>query len=120
METFQTKINNLTSHVEDYIKTKEELAKLIAAEKSGMVAGELFSSFVLLLVFSTAFLFLSFSGAYFIAEITGKTYLGFVSMTGFYLLLGVLFYTNRQSWLKNPVMNSVIKNFFKGENHEQN
>lgn len=115
MESFQTKITNLTDHVEDYIKTREELAKLIAAEKSSMVAGELFSSFVLLLVFSTAFLFLSFSAAYLIAELSGKVYLGFISVTAFYLLTGILLYANRQHWLKNPVINSVIKNFFKEE-----
>lgn len=120
METFQTKITNLTDHVEDYIKTREELTKLVAAEKSSAVAGELFASFVLLLVFSTVFMFLSFSAAYYIAELTGKTYLGFISMTGFYLVVGILFYANRERWLKTPVMNSVIRNFFKGENHEQN
>src|SRR5689334_10689360 len=120
METIQNKITNLGNHLEDYLKTREELAKLIAAEKSSVIAGTLFSSFILVLIFSIVFLFLSFSAAYFIAELTGKVYLGFICMTGFYLIAGILFYTNRQRWLKNPVTNSVIKNFFKSENHEQN
>ena len=120
METLQTKITNLTEHVEDYIKTREELAKLIAAEKSSVVAGEMVSSLVLLLIFSTVFLFFSFAAAYLIAELSGKEYYGFISVTGLYLLIGILLYANRQRWLKNPVINSVIKNFFKTENHEQN
>jgi hypothetical protein len=120
METIQNKITNLAGHLEEYLKTREELAKLVAAEKSSMVAGTLFSSLVLLLIFSIVFLFLSFSAAYYIAELTGKIYLGFISMTGFYLLLGILFYFNRQRWLKNPVADSVVKNFFKSENDEQN
>ena len=120
METIQTKITNLAEHLEEYLKTREELAKLVAAEKSSMVAATLFSAVVLLLIFSVVFLFLSFSAAYFIAELTGKIYIGFISMTGFYLLLGILFYANRERWLKKPVEDSVIKNFFKSENHEQN
>lgn len=115
METIQNKITDLAGHAEDYLKTREELAKLVAAEKSSIVAGTLFSSLVLILIFSIVFLFLSFSAAYFIAELTGKVYLGFISMTGFYLLAGILFYLNRQRWLKNPVTNIVIRNFFKEE-----
>lgn len=119
METLQSKISNLTGHVEEYLETREELAKLVAAEKSSIIAGTLFSSFVLLLVFSFAFLFLSFSIAYLIGELLGKIYLGFISVTAFYLLTGILLFANREHWLKNPVMNGLIKNFFKEEGHEQ-
>lgn len=118
METIQTKITDLANHVEDYLKTREELTKLVAAEKSSMVAGTLFSSLVILLIFSVVFLFLSFSAAYFIAELTGKVYVGFICMTGFYLLVGILFYVNRRRWLKDPVADAVVKSFFKSEGHE--
>ena len=37
METIQTKIANLAGHLEEYLKTREELAKLVAAEKSSVM-----------------------------------------------------------------------------------
>src|SRR5262245_33103261 len=120
MDTIQSKITNLVGHVEDYLKTREELAKLVAAEKAGTVAGTLFSSIVLLLIFSIVFLFLSFSVAYYVGELLGKVYLGFITVTGFYLLAGLLLYANRERWLKMPIMNVLIRNFFKGESHEEN
>ena len=118
MENLEIKFTRLTEHVEDYFKTREELAKLTAAEKSSVILSELLTFTIILFAFSIVFLFLSFAAAYMIAEYSGKTYLGFIYVTGFYLLLGILLLVNRKKWLRNPVMNSIIKNFFKRDNDE--
>jgi len=113
METIGDQVKNFTAHVEEYIRTREQLTKLTVAEKSSEIAGELFSAIVLVIIFSMVFIFISFAGAYYIAEVTGKTYMGFISVTGFYLLIGIILAMNKNRWLKEPVMNSIIKNIFK-------
>ena len=118
MENLKNKINILVEDTEIYFRTKEELAKHVAAEKGSRAASELFSGLVIAFVFLTVFLFLSFSLAYIIAEYSGKIYYGFIVVTLMYLLLGILLYSNREKWLKIPMMNSMIKSFFKEQNHE--
>ena len=118
MENLKNKIDNLVEDAESYLKTREELTKLIAAEKSSRIASELFAGIIIAFVFLTVFLFLSFSLAYIIAEYTGKIYYGFAAVTLMYLLTGILLYANREKWLKVPMMNSMIKSFFKENSHE--
>ena len=118
MENIKVKINSLIEDSEKYLKTKEELAKLVAAEKASRAAAELFSGLIIFFVFLTVFLFLSFSLAYFIAEYTGKLYYGFGAVTLVYMILGILLYADREKWLKIPMMNSMIKSFFKEHNNE--
>ncbi len=119
METLHEKITQLSGDAEKYLKTREELLELVVAEKASTVGGELFSSIVLMLIFSTVFLFLSFSAAYIIAEMSGKIYIGFISVTAFYLVAGVLLFVNREKWLKNPVTNSIIRSLLKIERHDR-
>jgi hypothetical protein len=117
MEHLKNKIDRLVEDAESYFKTREELTKLVAAEKSSRMASEMFSGIIIFFVFLTVFLFLSISIAYLIAEWTGKIYYGFGAVTFIYLVTGILLYSNREKWLKVPMMNSMIKSFFK-EHHE--
>jgi hypothetical protein len=118
MEALKNKIDNLVEDAENYLKTREELTKLIAAEKSSRMASEMFSGIIIAFIFFTVFMFLSFSLAYIIAEFTGKTYYGFAAVTLMYLVTGILLYSNREKWLKVPMMNTMIKSFFKEQSHE--
>ena len=120
MEILKNKIDRLVEDSENYFKTKEELTKLVAAEKSSRIGSAMFSGIIIFFVFLSVLLFFSFSLAYLIAEYTGKLYIGFASVTLVYLLIGFLLYANRNRWLKIPMMNSMIKNFFHEQNHEQN
>lgn len=112
------KMEELVNHAEEYLKTRQELSKMIIAEKTSTVLSSVMTGFVLFFTFFFVFVFASFSLAYFISEYYGKTSLGFVSVTGLYLLTGLLLYFNRNKWMKTPMMNVIIKNFFKHDVHE--
>jgi hypothetical protein len=113
-----TKFDHLINTVEEYFKTRQELSKLIAIQKTSAVAGGLFSSIVIFLLFFFVIVFASISLAYFISMYTGKPYLGFTVITLLYLIAGIIAYAKRKALLEKPVMNAMIKNFFKEENHE--
>jgi hypothetical protein len=43
----------------------------------------------------------------------GKTYYGFFLVSGFYLLAGIIVYSNREKWIKEPVSDAVIDKLLK-------
>jgi hypothetical protein len=98
--------------VQDYIHTRSELSKLQAIEKSSKMAGGMTVGLILFFISVIVLLFISVAGAYAISEWIGKAYAGFLIVGGFYLLLGILFFLNQDAWIRTPMMNNIIRNFF--------
>jgi hypothetical protein len=102
-------VEDLFHKATDYVETRLEIARLKAVEKSADAASSMYASMV---VFFIAFLFITLFNiglALIIGEWTGETYLGFLILAGFYALAGLVFYFNRNTWLKTPVNNRIIK-----------
>jgi hypothetical protein len=119
MENEKTKVDLLVEHVEDYFKTRQELSKLIAAEKAGVVLSSVITNLILLCIFLFVFLFASIALAFGISQLLGQHYAGFLIVAGLYFLIGIILFAKRKQWLMTPMANAVIKNFFKNENDEQ-
>ena len=85
-------IGTVIEDVSEYIEVKTELIKLkilgrLAKTTSGIV------SISLILILGVFFiLFLSFAVAHLINEATQSTYLGFIAISGFYLILIILIF----------------------------
>jgi hypothetical protein len=109
---------NLLSHAEDYFKTRQELSKLVALEKGSSILAKALSSVIIFSFLLFFFVFGSLALCWLIAEMTGKTSAGFISVAGLYLLIAVVLYINRNKWLETPFINSFIKNYFEGKEHE--
>lgn len=118
MENEKSTVDQFIDHVEDYFQTRQELVKLIAAEKSSTVISTMVTSLVLISIFLLAFVFASIALAYGISQYAGQAYAGFLAVAIIYLAVGILFYVNRDKWLKTPMANVIIKNFFKQQQHD--
>lgn len=114
----KSKIDDLIEHVEEYFQTRQELGKLVMAEKSSAVLSSVVTSIVLLFVFLLVFIFASIALAYGISQYAGQAYAGFLAVAFLYFVIGIILYANREKWLKTPMANAVIKNFFKNQEHE--
>jgi hypothetical protein len=119
MENEKTKVDHLLDHVEEYIKTRQELSKMIAAEKSSSIMSSLAANLVILSIFLFVLVFASIALAYGISQYAGEAFAGFLAVAVLYLLIGIVLYIKQDKWLKTPVANAVIKNFFKNEHHEK-
>jgi len=120
MENEKTKIDQLVEHAEEYFHTRQELSKMIAAEKSGVILSSVVASLALLCVFLLVLVFASIALAYGISQYFGQAFAGFLAVAVLYLLVGIVLYAKQDQWLKTPVANAVVKNFFQNEDNEQN
>ncbi len=122
MEQEKITIVQLLKDAEQYIHTRQRLATLRATEKAVAAGSAVTAAIVLFSIFLIAFLFASIAAAIAISDYYGKGYLGFLAISGFYLVITILLYIFRERLLKRPMMNAMIKAIFKSETsalHEQ-
>jgi len=101
-------VESLIEKGEQYGKTTIELLKLKTLDKSADVASNLVSWFIVGVFAVLFFLILNIGVALWIGELLGKSYYGFFAVSGFYLLLALIFGIFRKQLIKNPVNESII------------
>jgi hypothetical protein len=108
-DNLSAQVKHLIDQLKVYINLRIDYARLHVAE----FLIRFFSGMVLWLV---VFLFLffvlvfgSFAFAYWFGEITGKLWLGFVIIAGFYVFLALMIFLLRQSIIVRPFTKLVIK-----------
>ena len=118
MESKATPWRTLMDRAEDFGETTVELFKLEAIDKSADVVSSLVSRLAVLLVVALLIIILSIGLALWAGELLGKSYYGFFAIGGAYILLAILLYSYRRSWLKKPVSNSIIRQMLKQKQYE--
>ena len=111
--TEQNKFEELSSSVKTYINTTYELTVLKATEKISNVGAETISALLILKVISLSVLILSFAVAFYIASIMDEAYLGFLIVGGAYFIITLILLLGRNSLLKKPFRNIIVKALFK-------
>ena len=110
MENQTSPVESLIDRVKSYVETRIDLLRLKAIDKSSSFLSLLISMIVVILMSFIFVMLLSIGVALLLGDLLGKTYYGFFIVAGFYLLIGLLLFSFRNKWLKNPIANSMIKN----------
>jgi hypothetical protein len=63
-----------------------------------------------------ALMFISIGGAWYLGEYLQSPSIGFLSVAGFYLLITIILYVNREKWIKLPIINAILKKITIHEN----
>ena len=108
MENNATTIEMLFERAEDYTRTTVELAKLHTVDKAADVMSSLLSRLAVSIVFAMFALLANIGLSIWIGELVGKLYYGFFIVSGFYLLISIILYINKDKWLKMPISNFII------------
>jgi hypothetical protein len=116
-EVFE-RIETISAQLKAYANARIEAARLEIAEKVSGLFSNLIAGVIVALVFLIFFLFFNFSIAYLLAELTGKTWVGFLIVAAFYLLVAIVVWAARERIIRIPVMNSILKVLFKEEIEE--
>lgn len=108
MENTTSPIETLFEKTEQYVRTSAELYKLQVIDKSADVLSTLSSHLAGIAFVALFFLTLNIGTALWIGESLGVTSYGFLIVSAFYALLGIILYLFRNRWIKTPVRNAII------------
>ena len=103
-------IESLFERGRDYLDTQMEIWRLQLIRKSSTTTSSFVSIVLICFIFFFFFTILNIGISLWIGELLGKTYYGFFAVAGFYLLTGLILYAMRDSLVKRPIANRMIKN----------
>lgn len=112
MEEEKSNVKQLVDEVQDYIKTRIDLATLTAVDK---VSDGVSKAALYITLFLLSFFFLIFAStalALGIGDALENNWLGFLIVAGIYLLLCILIWSMKESWIIRPITDTIVKNFF--------
>lgn len=105
----ENKVEKVLGHLKEYAETRYELGLLNAQEKFSNVLSSVASIAVLGILIIFIFLFGSIGIALWLGEYYHNSFIGFFYIAGFYILLSLLLFFNREKWIKSPLINTLIK-----------
>ncbi len=108
-------LDSLKEEFEDYIDKELEYRKMITVEKVSKLSVSVVSKLLYLYLLLFILLFLSIAAAFLLGEITGSNSLGFIVVSGFYLVLLLLFILLKPYIIEKPIIKAFIKLFFQKE-----
>lgn len=114
-EDFIEQLGESYAYIESYINGKLELFKLQAAEQSARGISKLTLVLVMVLLLNFTVFCLLLAAGFGLAKLVGSTWLAFLLLALFFLLLAVIIYRFRQYLLLNPSIRMVIKEFYQDE-----
>lgn len=115
METIATNIELLYEKAKNYAEVSIELVKLNAVDKTADIVSSLLARLLVIMVVAIFILFLSIALSLYLSELFGKDYLGFLGVSGFYLILALILHYQRDKLIKEPLTNVVIAKLLKSK-----
>ena len=108
----QSKLEEFTESVKQYIDTRYELFKYESAERTSGFGSVLISRFLITLTVSFTVLFISLGAAFYISARFNNSYAGFLFVAGFYMLTAIFLMIGRKKLLEKPMRNKLIRKIF--------
>lgn len=107
-EQLTNRLEQLFHEGRQYWDLQKQYLSLHAAEILTRLLSTLVLLLVLILVGSLVLLFGSFAVAYWLGELLDSTLLGFAIIAGLLLVISLLVYSNRKSWIYIPMTRFVV------------
>lgn len=109
METTRKTLEDIIGHVETFGKTTIELSKLRSLETSTRLVPLVVARVCVIAMISFFIFVLNIGIALLLGDLLGRSYIGFFIVSGFYLILGVVFRFFLHGWIKKPIGEMIIK-----------
>jgi hypothetical protein len=101
--------DTLFGKVENYVKTSVDLFKLQLIDKSSDLIATLATKIAMVLIVSMFLFFMNIGIALWIGSQLNNLSLGFIIISGVYLIISIFIYRFRHRFLKSPISDIVIK-----------
>lgn len=109
----QDSIKTLIDKSKDYLETKIELARLKTIDKSADVLSAVVVIVSMIFIGSLVIILVSIGISLFLGRILGAYHYGFFIMGGFYAIVLLVIYLQREKWIKTPISNELINKMLK-------
>lgn len=109
-------IEALYKKMKDYTETSVKLYKLQAIDVMGDIISDVVIRVVFIFVIAMFLFFFNIGLGFYLGEMLGSYYLSFLSISLFYLLIGVLAFLLRYPLIKNPINDLIISKFQSDDN----
>jgi hypothetical protein len=106
-------LDSLLESATDYGKVSFELLKLKAIDKTTDVVSTAIPLAVFILLILSFLLFLNLGIAFWLGEIFGKVFYGFLVVSAFYLVIGIIIHFFLNKWFKRLVGNYLVRQMLK-------
>lgn len=113
MDNIATNVEQLYQKAKEYTETSIELFRLNAIDKTADVVSSLFARLALIMVVAMFTLFINIALSLYIGKLLGEMYLGFLIVSGFYLVLSIVIFYYSEKLIKIPLTNLVIAKLLK-------
>ena len=115
MQNAFVKAEEFVDHIREYVNNRISSVKLQAAERSSKVVSDLSAIAIVAAIMLVFVIFLSMGAAYALSGWIGEAYAGFLIVAGFWLLIAILVWMNKENLLRLPIMNKMLKEMFRHE-----
>lgn len=116
MQNAIDKAEEFIDHLKEYINNRIYAVKLQAAATTSRMLSNLIATIVVAAIGLVFAIFISMAAAYALAAWTGLMWLGFLIVSGVWLVIAIVVWTARESLLRYPIMNRMLREMF---NHEE-
>ena len=113
MENIATDIELLYKKAEQYSKTSFELLQLNTIDKTSDVISSLSVVISISIIVAMFTLFINIGISLFIGKLLNDYAMGFLLVSGFYFVLGIVFYIFRKTLIKIPIDNLIVSKLLK-------
>ncbi|POY39165.1 hypothetical protein C3K47_01325 [Solitalea longa] len=111
--------NTLVDNIKDYIALKLRIVTLSVAENTANLLASLITRAAVLLFVIMFCFFASTALALYLGQLLQNQALGFLIVAGIYLFISLIIILIKDKYLEKPLVNTVIRNFFKGSNDDK-
>lgn len=105
-------LKGVIQKAKEYIKNWKELSRLVLIERITSILASLILDVLMVVLGLIAFFFISISLAFYLAEVTNNTSLGFLLVSGLYLIIIIIIALLRTR-IENVLINLSIRKFLK-------
>lgn len=109
MENKTTSVEDLFYKLKEYGDTRLDLFKLKSINKASGFFSSLIMGIILVVILLMTLAFVSIGAALLIGSLIGQMFYGFFIIALVYIIIGLILYSGRKKFLKDPVSNKLIK-----------
>jgi hypothetical protein len=106
------RIEQLLQHLKEYVLLRMHITELKMGSKASLLASSVLTFILLFMVVFFFILVFTIGIALWISSSIGEWYSGFLIMAALYLVVGFILYIFRNTWVRKPIHNLIVKEIF--------